>query len=85
MNHEPKIPLKSGSKQVNFGQFPFNLCKKMQKNANFCSFLPSFFAQKRTSPIKSRFLLPPTTLFFKKTVKNPIFVKNPDNFSSQFC
>ena len=55
-------------------QFLLKKCKKIQKSANFCSFLPSFFAQKQISPIKSSFLLPPTTPFFKISLKNPDFL-----------
>jgi hypothetical protein len=54
-------------------QFLLKTDKKVQKSANFCSFLPSFLAQKRISPIKSHFLLPPATPFFKKTLKKPYF------------
>jgi len=59
-------------------QFLLKKCKKVQKSANFCQFLPSFLAQKQISPIKSHFLLPPTTPFFKKTLKKPLF----PNFSN---
>ena len=55
--------------------------KKMQKSTKKCSFLPSFFAQKQISPIKSLFLLPPTTPIFKISLKNPLF----PNFFLFFC
>ena len=54
-------------------QFLLKTDKKVQKSANFCSFLPSFFDQKQISPIKSHFLLPSTIPFFKISLKNPYF------------
>jgi hypothetical protein len=47
----------------------------VQKSAKKRSFLPSFLAQKQIGPIKSHFILPPTTPFFKISLKNPIFLK----------
>jgi hypothetical protein len=49
------------SKRAHFCQFP----------AQFRSFLPSFFAQKCDSPIKSRFSVLPEAPNFKKALKNP--------------
>jgi len=46
----------------------------MQKNAKKCKFLPPFLAQKQISPIKSPFLLLPTTPIFKISLKNPCFL-----------
>jgi len=57
-----------------FAQNTFIFAKKMQKSAKKRSFLPSFLAQKRISPIKSPFLLPLTTPFFKISLKNPYFL-----------
>jgi hypothetical protein len=73
----PKVVVKKLLKTCSFlsisVQFLLKTDKKVQKSANFCSFLPSFLAQKHISPIKSRFLLSTTTPFFKKTLKNPYF------------
>jgi len=73
----PKVVVQKPLKTCSFlsisVQFLLKTAKKIQKSANFCSFSPSFFTQKQISPIKSHFLLPPTTLLFRKTVKNPYF------------
>ena len=60
----------------------------MQKSAKTCSFLPPFLTQKQISPIKTHFLLPPTTPIFKISLKNPYFPLFFDFFSllsSPFC
>jgi hypothetical protein len=49
------------SKRAHFCQFP----------AHFWSFLPSFFAQKRNSPIKARLSVLAEAPNFKKPLKNP--------------